>query len=168
MPGNLSPPLILSKMSEYQDGRGYLTDSQSSRGTTNDGSWLCSRRPIASPQGEPIKIWCIKPCHIPCLTRLLWPGSADLRISPGCANPNKALYCLILWLIDIYSSAEPKKTFHLPFYQSLALKATVQQRTTEPTAIVARVFCHITSFQMWNLSLKGQRSHDLLKATHSF
>ena len=28
-------------------------------------------------------------------------------------NPNKALYCLILWLTGISSSAEPKKTFHL-------------------------------------------------------
>ena len=39
--------------------------------------------------------------------------SADRRISPRCANPSKALYCLILWLIGISSSAEPKKTFHL-------------------------------------------------------
>ena len=35
-----------------------------------------------------------------------------LRTSPGSANPNKALHCLILRLIGISSSAEPKKTFH--------------------------------------------------------
>ena len=34
--------------------------------------------------------------------------------SPGCANLNKALYCLILWLIGISSLAEPKKTFQFP------------------------------------------------------
>ena len=38
----------------------WLTSNQ---GTTNDGLWLCSRRPIPSPRGEPIRIWCIKPCH---------------------------------------------------------------------------------------------------------
>ena len=42
----------------------------------------------------------------------------DRRISPESANPNKALYCLILWLIGIYSLAELKKTFQLSFCTS--------------------------------------------------
>ena len=107
-------PLILSKRSECQDGRGYLPGSLSLRGTTNDGLRLCSRRPIPSPQGEPIRIWCIKPRLIPPLA-----GTSSApptgRILPGSTNLNKALYCLILWLIGISSSVEPMKTFHQQF-----------------------------------------------------
>ena len=53
------------------------------------------------------------PPVFPASAQLPRPRSADQATSPGCANPNKALYCLILWLIGISSSAEPKKTFHL-------------------------------------------------------
>ena len=107
--------LICKHLNRYfcQDGRGYPPGSLSLRGTTNDGLQLCSRRPIPSPRGEPTRIWCIKPHHIPHLPAISLASSADWRISPGCANPNKALYCLILWLIGIYSSVEPKKSFHL-------------------------------------------------------
>ena len=101
-------------MSEYQDGWGYLTDSQSSRGTTNDGSRLCSRRPIPSPGGEPIRILV---CKSPPYSLLGATSPAPtLRTGEFCLRvqiPNKALYCLILWLIGISSSAEPKKDFHL-------------------------------------------------------
>ena len=98
-PGNLSLPLILSKMSEYQDGWGYPTDSWSSRGTTNDGSRLCSRRPIPSPRGEPIRILVLKTPPYSLLGVTSSTRSADQRISSEGTNPNKALYCLFLWLI---------------------------------------------------------------------
>ena len=56
-------------------------------------------------EGSQSEFWCIKPCHICCLWRLL-PGAcaAGWRISsgefrPGTQTPNKALYCLILWPI---------------------------------------------------------------------
>ena len=43
----------------------------------------------------------------------MFPAWADQGTLPGSANPNKGLYCLILWLIGISSLVEPKKTFHL-------------------------------------------------------
>ena len=99
-PGNLSPPLIVSKMSEYQDEWGYLTDSRSSRGTTNDGSRLCSRRPIPSPRGEPIRILVLKTPPYSLLGVTSLASSAPTgEFRPGTQTPNKALYCLILWLI---------------------------------------------------------------------
>ena len=113
--------------SKCQDGRGYPPGSLSPRGTTNDGLPLCSRRPIPSPPGEPTRIWCIKPCHIPCFRATFSACSADQGTLPRCANLNKALHCLILWLIGISSSAEPKKTFHLvpkPGRSSCLLKTT--------------------------------------------
>ena len=100
-------------MSEYQDGWGYPTDSWSLRGTTNDGLQLCSRRPIPSPRGEPIRILVYKSLPYSLLgttspAPTLWTG----EFRPRVRTPNKALYCLILWLIGICSLAEPKKTFH--------------------------------------------------------
>lgn len=64
------------------------------------------------PRREPAKI---KPHRTPCScsAQLSQPHRADGETSPGHANPNKALYCLTLWLISIYSLVEPKKTFHL-------------------------------------------------------
>ena len=99
-PLNLSPPLILSKMSEYQDGWGYPTDSWSLRGTTNDGLRLCSRRSIPRPRGEPIRILVYKtlPYSLSDATSPA-PTLRTREFRPRARTPNKALYCLILWLI---------------------------------------------------------------------
>ena len=46
--------------------------------------------------------------------RLLATG----EFRPRAQTPNKVLYCLILWLIGIYSSEEPKKTFQILYLLS--------------------------------------------------
>ena len=101
-------------MSEYQDGWGYLTDSWSSRGTTNDGSQLCSRKPIPSPGGEPIRILVYRAPPYSPRRGLLRPPLWTEEFRPLRAQtPDKALYCLFLWLIGFYSWRSLRKPFKI-------------------------------------------------------
>ena len=89
----------------------WLTSNQ---GTTNDRRPLCSRRPIPSPMRGAKQNLVHKTPPYPLLGHdFPSPALRTRGTSPWCANPNKALYCPILWLTGISSSAEPKKTFHL-------------------------------------------------------
>ena len=72
-----------------------------------------------SPQGEPIRILVYKAPPYSLLGTTPSAGSTRTgEFHQRAQTPNKVLYCLILWLIGIYSSEEPKKTFQILYLLS--------------------------------------------------